>query len=166
MCSITFLLLLSSYFWITYLICIHAYMLTPNSWFLLPVSGGLGALQKGRDTPGLFWRYTACHKLPAPSAPAHSILGTQANLAPGMWHQPRLPRPERNTLGICFLLFSLKFNFCVCWSRVDLPVVFVLGVEQPDSFIQTHVCICNIVSLDSSHLVYYRVLSRVPCVTQ
>ena len=72
---------------------------------------------------------------------------------------------EEHSWHFFSVVFS-KFNFYVCWSRVDLPVVFVLGVEQPDSFIQTHVCICIIVSLDSSHLGYYRVLSRLPCVTQ
>ena len=32
--------------WITYLICINAYMLTPNSWFLLLVSGGWGLYRR------------------------------------------------------------------------------------------------------------------------
>ena len=68
----------------------------------------LGALQRATGTPGPFWRHTACCMLPAPSAPGHSSLGTQANQAPGMWHQPRSPRPEGNRVSSSFLFSLVK----------------------------------------------------------
>ena len=54
--------------------------------------------------------------LPVPSAPGHSGLGTQANQAPGVRHQPRSLWPKGNRISISFSIF---FRFYpMIWTGV------------------------------------------------
>ena len=90
----------------------------------------LGALQRATGTPGSLWRYTACNTLSAPSAPGHSSLGTQANQAPGMWHQLRSLWPERNKINIFFCFYP------TIWTEVNYNLVgfFVFSFQSTASW--------------------------------
>ena len=61
--------------------------------------------------------------LPAPSAPGHSSLGTQANQAPGMWHQLRSIWPEGNRISIPFSIYFCFYP--IIWTGVNYNLVRV-----------------------------------------
>ena len=109
MCSINFPLLFGSYFWIIYPTRINVYMLTPSSQLLLPVSGSWGLCREEEILQ--VHSGGACHVFPPPSAPGFSSLRMQADLAPGMWLQPRSPLPAGNRVGIFPRLFVFNLLF-------------------------------------------------------
>ena len=109
MCSINFPLLFGSYFWIIYPTRINVYMLTPSSQLLLPVSGSWGLCREEEILQVHFGG--ACHVFPPPSAPGFSSLRMQADLAPGMWLQPRSPLPAGKRVGIFPRLFVFNLLF-------------------------------------------------------
>ena len=124
---ISFPMLFSNYFLIIYLINICVYvnskLLISPTWFWR-----LGALQRATGSPGSLWGHIARHMLPAPSAPGHSSLPTQANQAPGMWYQPRSLWPEGNRISISFSVFFCFYPIiyiAVNYSLVGF-VVYVL----------------------------------------
>ena len=110
----------SRYFLIICLIYINAHV-NSNLLIYSTCIWRFGTLLRATGTPGAFWRHTAYSTVPVPSAPGLSRLGTQANQAPGMWHQPRSPFPEGCGVSICFLLF-LFLSHHFYWSQVALFV--------------------------------------------
>ena len=111
MCSITFLLLLSSYFWITYLICIHAYMLTPNSWFLLPVSGGWGLYRREEILQVYFGGTLPATSYQLPQPQHTPSLGHKPIWLQGCDTSPGYPGLRGTLLAFVFCCFLLNLIF-------------------------------------------------------
>ena len=115
-CSVNFPMLFSRYFYPLYDRYKCAYV-TSNLFIYSACIWRWGVSPEG------IRNFTACHMLPACSAPGHSSLGTQTSWAPGMWHC-KSPCPEGNSVGVSFLLHLLS-SLHLIWSiQVNYSLVF------------------------------------------